>query len=249
MRKFAVIAGSGFAAFGEQSTGIEMETEFGRPSSPIRELEYGDPKVLYLARHGDQLGIPPHQINYRANLLALKQLKVDCIVALNTVGTVDKTQVPGQLAVPDQIIDYTYGRDHSIYSADSATLDHIDFTEPFDRELRRSLLRAATEVDAECHDRGVYAVMQGPRLETVAEVNRIERDGATFVGMTAMPEAGLARELGIAYACLSLIVNYAAGRGEGTIHEDIEGSTLNAKMQAIRVLRAFFQNEAERHGD
>ncbi len=241
-QKFAIIAGSGFAAFGDNSPGTEVETEFGWPSSPIREQHYAERIVLLLARHGDKLGIPPHQINYRANLMALKQLHVDSIIALNTVGTVDTAQIPGQLAVPDQLIDYTFGRDHSFYSADSATLDHIDFTEPFDGELRRSLLKAAADAGLDCIDGGVYAVTQGPRLETAAEVNRLERDGANYIGMTAMPEAALARELGMAYACLSLIVNYAAGRGEMAIHEDIEGSTLNAKMQAMRVLRAYFQS-------
>ena len=178
---------------------------------------------------------------FRANLMALKQLHVDSIIALNTVGTVDSAHKLGQLAVPHQLIDYTYGRDHSIYYADSATLEHIDFTEPFDAGLRSTLLQAAADVEAECHDGGVYAVTQGPRLETAAEVNRLERDGAQYVGMTAMPEASLARELGIAYACLSLIVNYAAGRGELAIHEDIEASTANARAQAMQVLRRFFQ--------
>jgi 5'-methylthioinosine phosphorylase len=239
--QFAIIAGSGFASFGDQSSSQQIETEFGWPSSPLRELNYGERTVLLLARHGDKLAIPPHEINYRANLMALNELHVDSIIALNTVGTVESAHQPGQLAVPDQLIDYTYGRDHSIYNADSATLDHIDFTEPFDAGLRSTLLQAAADVEAECHDGGVYAVTQGPRLETAAEVNRLERDGARYVGMTAMPEAALARELGIAYACLSLIVNYAAGRGELAIHEDIEASTANARAQAMQVLRRFFQ--------
>ena len=194
--KFAIIAGSGFQSFGDTLSGMEVETEFGWPSSPIRELRYGEHTVLLLARHGDTLGIPPHQINYRANAMALKQLHVDCIIALNTVGTVKLSHAPGQLAVPEQLIDYTFGRDHSIYSSDSATLEHVDFTEPFAGDLRKLLLEAAVDAAVTCIDGGVYAATQGPRLETAAEVNRLERDGADYIGMTAMPEAVLARELG-----------------------------------------------------
>ncbi len=183
--------------------------------------------------------IPPHAINYRANLKALHQLKVDCVVAMNTVGVIRKNIHPGQIAVPDQLIDYTWGRAHSIYEG-VGDIDHIDFTKPFAEALRQGLLRAARAADVEVCDGGVYAACQGPRLETAAEVARLERDGADFIGMTAMPEASLARELGMDYACLSLIVNYAAGRGENAIHADIEASTMTAKLQSMKVLREFF---------
>jgi purine nucleoside phosphorylase len=239
-KQYALIAGTGFHAFGEDAAEHVVDTEFGAPSAPIRELDYDDQRVFLLARHGDDLHIPAHDVNYRANLAALKSLGTNCIIALNTVGVVAPRQYPGQLAIPSQLIDYTYGRDHSIYSGDSATLDHIDFTEPFCGILRGQLLRAAAVADTECHDGGVYAVTQGPRLETAAEVDRLERDGADYVGMTAMPEASLAQELGMRYACLSLLVNYAAGRGEKAIHEDIEASTMTAKMQAMKILRSFF---------
>jgi purine nucleoside phosphorylase len=159
---------------------------------------------------------------------------------LNTVGVIAAGQHPGQIAIPGQIIDYTYGRDHSIHDGESASLDHIEFTEPFAADLRRQLGRSAKRAGIETHDAGVYAVMQGPRLETIAEVNRLQRDGADYIGMTAMPEAALARELDMNYACLSLIVNYAAGRGEKAIHADIEDSTMTAKMQAMKILREFF---------
>jgi 5'-methylthioinosine phosphorylase len=204
-------------------------------------MQFGDRAVFMLVRHGDSLLIPPHRINYRANLKALQQLDVTDIVGLNTVGVVTEGLHPGHLAVPGQLIDYTYGRDHSIYDGESASLDHIDFTEPLHQGLRRSLLEAAQLADVPCRDGGVYAATQGPRLESAAEIDRLERDGADYVGMTAMPEASLAMELGMRYACLSLIVNYAAGRGEKAIHEDIEASTLSAKMQAMRILKEFFQ--------
>ncbi len=193
-----------------------------------------------LTRHGDGLLIPPHRINYRANLAALRSLGVNSIIALNTVGVIAAGQHPGQIAIPDQVIDYTFGRDHSIYDGESDSLDHIEFTEPFAECLRQELGLAARTAGISAHDGGVYAVMQGPSLETLAEVNRLERDGADYVGMTAMPEAALAREFAMEYACLSLIVNYAAGRGEKAIHADIAESTATAKMQAIRILREIF---------
>lgn len=239
-RQFAIIAGTGFESFGADAADKRVSTEYGEPSSPVRELEYGDDRVYLLARHGDDLEIPAHRVNYRANLAALRSLEVDRIIALNTVGVVATGRYPGQLAVPDQLIDYTYGRDHSIHGGESASLEHIDFTEPFCPRLRGRILASAQAAGVECHDGGVYAVTQGPRLETAAEVDRLERDGADYVGMTAMPEASLAREMGIRYACLSLIVNHAAGRSERGVHDDIEASTMNAKMQAMKVMRELF---------
>lgn len=238
--QFALLAGTGFQAFGEDSAEHAVSTPYGEPTSPVRELEYGDRKVYLISRHGDGIAIPAHLVNYRANILALHSLGVECVLALNTVGVINARQYPGQLAVPDQIIDYTYGRDHSIYDSESTSLQHIDFTEPFCPQIRQSVLRAASAAEIECRDGGVYAATQGPRLETAAEVDRLERDGADYVGMTAMPEASLAMELGMRYACLSLLVNYAAGRGEKAIHEDIEASTMTAKLQAMKVLRKFF---------
>ena len=240
-QQYAVIAGSGFQSFGEDAKEHRVTTDFGDPSSPVRELQYGDRSVYLLARHGDGLLIPPHRINYRANLAALKSLGVDRIVAVNTIGVITSGQHPGEIAIPDQVIDYTYGRDHSFYDGEMDNLDHIEFTGPFTEHLRRDLYAAADQCGIAVHDGGVYAVMQGPRLETTAEVNRLERDGADYIGMTAMPEASLARELDMEYACLSLIVNYAAGRGEQAIHADIEASTMTARTQAMKILQGLFK--------
>jgi len=240
--QYAVIAGSGFQSFGKDATEHRLSTDYGVPSSPVREVIYGERTVFLLARHGDELLIPPHSINYRANLAALKLLGVERIIALNTVGVITAGQHPGEIAIPDQIIDYTFGRDHSIYDGESDSLANIDFTEPLNAGLRQSLLRAAEQVDVQCHKGGAYAVTQGPRLETAAEVNKLERDGADYVGMTAMPEASLAMELGMRYACLSLVVNYAAGRSETGIHADIEASTLSAREQAMTILTEFFRS-------
>jgi purine nucleoside phosphorylase len=242
-RQFGIIAGSGFGSFGDDKENRKLTTRFGVPSSTLKQLSYGDHCVYVLARHGDANVIPPHRINYRANLGAMKMLGVDSVIALNTVGVIRPKAYPGQLAVPQQIIDYTWGRDHSIYDGTSDTLRHMDCTTPFCKALRTALLAAAARVDIHCHDGGVYGVTQGPRLETAAEVNRFERDGVDYLGMTAMPEAVLAMEFGINYACLSLIVNFAAGRGNTSIHADIDASMMTAKMQAMRVLKAFFHAE------
>ena len=238
-RQFAIIAGSGFRDFGVDSEGKVFSTEYGDPSGPIRELEYDEQSVFLLPRHGDSLLIPPHRINYRANMKALKTLGVEAVIAMNTVGVINANLHPGQIAVPAQLIDYTWGRAHSFYEGAGA-IDHIDFTRPLTESLRRDLLDAADAAGVDIYDGGVYAATQGPRLETAAEVDRLERDGADFIGMTAMPEASLARELDMDYACLSLVVNYAAGRGEKPIHDDLEAGTMTAKMQAMKVLRMFF---------
>ena len=261
-RRYALIAGSGFSGFGMSDgapteasdagdngnrggeTLHEVLTPFGVPTAPVRSAAYGKHEVLMLARHGDDIGIAPHRINYRANLAALHQLGANTVIALNTVGVIPARLYPGNLAVPDQLVDYTWGRLHTIYDGEGGRgLDFIDFTQPFCETLRASLLAAARDEEVECHDGGVYGVTQGPRLESRAEVDRFERDGIDFLGMTAMPEAALAREMGLDYACLSLLVNRAAGRGDTSIHADIEASTLSAKMQAMRVLKRFFARE------
>lgn len=239
--RFGIFVGSGFDAFAAEGQLRRFVTQYGEPSAPIRRVLFEATPVFVLPRHGDAHSLPPHVINYRANVAALKELGVDAILALNTVGAVSDKRDSGQLAVPDQIVDYTWGRAHTIYSDAAPDFAHIDFTEPFSAALRESLLAAAREAGVDCYDGGVYAATQGPRLETAAEVDRLQRDGADYVGMTAMPEAALARELDIEYACLSLIVNRAAGRGDKPIHDDVESSTLSATTQAIQVLTQFFR--------
>ena len=239
--RFAIIVGSGLDAFGDNGEVHVIDTRFGAPSAAIRQSDINGSAVFVLPRHGDDHTLPPHVINYRANLMALKELGAEAIIALNTVGVVSDKREPGQLAVPDQIIDYTWGRAHSIYDDEVADFAHVEFTEPFSVSVREALLAAADAAGVDCFDGGVYAATQGPRLETAAEVDRLERDGVDYVGMTAMPEASLALELDVDYACLSLIVNRAAGRGEKPIHEDVESSTLSARIQAMQVLNQFFR--------
>ncbi len=242
-KKYAIVAGSGLQEMAADSAGQEVNTVFGDPSSPIRELLFGDRSVLFLGRHGDDFLIPPHKINYRANVKALQQLGVDCIIGMNTVGVITADAHPGEIALPDQLTDYTHDREHSIYDGTNAIVN-VEFTEPFSGALRKALLAAAAIAKVAVHNGGVYAVTQGPRLETAAEVDRLERDGADFVGMTLMPEAALAMELGMEYASLSLIVNYAAGRSENAIHAEVDASTLAARAKAVAVLAALFDADA-----
>ncbi len=238
---YGILVGSGFDQFTPSGEPQRVTTRFGEPSAPIRPVDFGGSTVFVLPRHGDDHDLPPHLVNYRANLAALKELGVRSVIALNTVGVISALREPGQVAVPDQIIDYTWGREHTIYDAPQPGFAHIEYTEPFSATLRTDILEAAQRAGVDCFDGGVYAATQGPRLESAAEVDRLERDGADYVGMTGMPEASLAMELGLDYACLSLIVNKAAGRGDKPIHADVESSTLSARGDAMRIIDAFFE--------
>lgn len=244
---YALIIGSGFEQFARGKAEPLSQSCFGMPSCAIKRGQIHGRSVLSIARHGEPHTIPPHAINYRANLAALKDAGASAVIALNTVGVVSGVRDSGEIAVPDQILDYTWGRQHTIYEGDEGKIDHIDFTEPFSSDLRQELLDAAKAADINCYDGGVYAATQGPRLETAAEVDRLERDGADFVGMTAMPEAAIARELGLPYACLALIVNRAAGRGDTPIHQDVKASTVSARTLAESLLLQFFKIPSVEH--
>jgi purine nucleoside phosphorylase len=214
---------------------------WGTPSAvPERSLVAGH-EILFLPRHGPAGGtvIPPHRVNYRANLWALRALGVEHVVAVNAVGGIVADAVPGRLVIPDQIIDYTWGREHTYTGDDRFPLVHVDFTEPFSPGLRTRLVAVADELGLGARWTGVYGASQGPRLESAAEIDRLERDGCHVVGMTGMPEAGLARELGLSYAMCCLVVNLAAGRVPpgSTIHGQIADS-VGAGMAAVRRLLA-----------
>ncbi|HKX39253.1 MAG TPA: S-methyl-5'-thioinosine phosphorylase, partial [Burkholderiales bacterium] len=189
-------------------------TPYGDPSGPITFGRIGRSDVLFLARHGYGHTIAPHEVNYRANLWALKQAGGDAVVSVASVGGIRNDIWPGALLLPHQIIDYTWGRAATFFEGPGAPVNHIDFTEPFSRQMRARLLSAAASAGERIMDGGVYATTQGPRLETAAEINRLERDGADIVGMTGMPEAALAREIGLEYATIAVVANYAAGRGD-----------------------------------
>ncbi|MDW8479576.1 MAG: S-methyl-5'-thioinosine phosphorylase [Xanthomonadales bacterium] len=213
----ALIGGTGLYDFPEleEAERILVETPFGPASGPVVVGRLLGHRVGFLARHGPRHHVAPHRINYRANLWSLRHLGARRIVGINAVGGITAPYPPGTVAVPHQLIDYTWGRIASFAEEESEGVRHIDFTEPYDAALRRALVAAARAAGIPAVDGGVYAATQGPRLETAAEIGRLARDGADLVGMTGMPEAVLARELGIPYACLALVANWAAGRGGG----------------------------------
>lgn len=237
---YGLMVGSGWESLAGDDSGTRVDTEFGTPSASVHRLRFDGCQVLSLARHGDGHTIPPHRINYRANIMALKKLGADAVIGLNTVGVITAGIVSGTIAVPSQLLDYTWGREHTLFDGRRGRVEHIDFTEPFTRSLRVELLQAAARAGVDCHDGGVYAATQGPRLETAAEVDRLERDGADFIGMTAMPEAAIAREAGMEYACIAMIVNPAAGRGDESIHAAVERHTRNARSATMSTLQALF---------
>lgn len=189
-----------------------VRTPYGEPSGALTFGKLCEKPVVFLARHGYGHTIPPHRVNYQANLWALHNAKVDAIISVASVGGIRADLCPGTLVVPDQIIDYTWGRKSTFHEGSDEPVVHIDFTEPYDDGIRQRILRAGVAAGEKIFDGGVYAATQGPRLETAAEINRLERDGADVVGMTGMPEAALARELGIPYAAINVVANYAAGR-------------------------------------
>ena len=211
----AVVGGSGFDihACGDYVGERVTATPYGQTSAPLQLYRNGDQIVVFLPRHGIPHSIPPHRISYRANLWALRDYGCTRIVAINTVGGIGAAAEVGALLLPDQIIDYTYGREHTFSDSADVPLVHVDFTEPYSAALRGSLLIAASKAGVALHDGGVYGATQGPRLESAAEIQRMQRDGCELVGMTGMPEAALARELDLEYAALCLVVNLAAGRG------------------------------------
>ncbi|HEX4871428.1 MAG TPA: S-methyl-5'-thioinosine phosphorylase [Nevskiaceae bacterium] len=239
----ALIGGTGF----NQWEGLQTEerreilTPYGPASAPLLRGRLGDAAVWFLARHGEGHRIPPHAINYRANLWALREVGVTRVIAIAAVGAIAADFPPGAIALPHDLIDYTWGREHSYADGRPGSgLQHVELSAPYAPALRQALLAAATRSGTSCLDGGVMAVTQGPRLETPAEIRRLRQDGATMVGMTGMPEAALAAELGLAYACLAVSVNWAAGlspAGAG-IHDEIHQSLATGMDRVRRVLAA-----------
>ncbi len=238
MNGWAVIGGTGL----EQLEGAwqiarhTVDTPYGAPSSDLIEMELNGHRLLFLSRHGENHDIPPHKVNYRANIHALKEQGVDAVVAVAAIGGITAAMVPGQVSIPDQIIDYTWGREHTFY--DGPQVEHIDFTHPYCEPLRQQLLQAAAAVSVNTVDGGTYGATQGPRLESPAEVRRMERDGCDLVGMTGMPEAALAKEAGLCYACCAVSANWAAGKIDGEITMEEITENLNSGMGQIKAILA-----------
>jgi 5'-methylthioinosine phosphorylase len=217
-----------------------VRTPYGNPSQPLVFGEINGKEVVFLARHGGGHTIPPHAVNYRANIWALHSVGVTDLLAVATVGGITRDIIPGDIVLPDQILDYTYGRDNTYHDGVELPVRHIDFTLPYSQAMRERCLKAAADVGCRLVDGGVYACVQGPRLETAAEIDRYERDGASVVGMTGMPEAVLARELGVSYAAICPIANFAAGRGDSAqaIHFDQVMPLLHKTMDKVRTIIA-----------
>ena len=209
----AVIGGTGLYKLAslEGAEAVTGDTPYGAPSGPIRVGRIAGKRVAFLARHGEGHSLPPHRVNYRANLWKLKELGASRVLAINTVGGITERFGPRVLALPDQLIDYTWGRTSSFWDGEGGEVLHVDFGDPYTPSLRRAVLAAAAKSGTPLVDGGCYGATQGPRLETKAEIVRMRRDGCDLVGMTGMPEAGLARELGLDYACLAVVANWAAG--------------------------------------
>ena len=224
---FGVIGGTGL----DKIEGLVVEkhetikTPYGETSEPLAFGSIaGQLMIVFIARHGKNHSIAPHLINYQANIWALHSVGVKNLIGINTVGSIDTKLLPGDFVFPDQIIDYTYSRKNTFFDGVDNPIQHIDFTYPFDSNLRNHFSKASRILDLKFHTSGVYACVQGPRLESAAEINRYENDGADIIGMTGMPEASLAREIGLNYALICPVANHAAGRGlnkDGISHEEI----------------------------
>ena len=238
MTKVAIIGGTGLTSIqGFEITNREIvQTPFGEPSGPLVHGILSGNKVYFLPRHGAGHTIPPHKVNYRANIWALKNVGVEKVISINAVGGIRGDMQSSLLVIPDQIIDYTTSRINTFFEEGLKQVVHIDFTEPFCEELRQSIINAAKSSSITVINEGTYASTQGPRLETAAEINRLERDGCDLVGMTCMPEAALAREKELCYASISVVANLAAGRGTEELNMEVIQKNLNNGMLQVRKL-------------
>ncbi|MEO8938529.1 MAG: S-methyl-5'-thioinosine phosphorylase [Burkholderiaceae bacterium] len=244
---FGILGGSGLTSFAELEIDRRevVRTPWGEPSGPVTIGRIDKVPVAFLPRHGHGHTIPPHAINYRANLHALRAIGVEGVIAVASVGGIRHDMQPGAIALLDQLLDYTWGRDSTYFDGPEHPVTHIDFTLPYDPALRARMLMVANKVGHALIDGGCYACMQGPRLETAAEIDRVEKDGADVVGMTLMPEAALARELDMPYAALAVVVNHAAGRGDSrlAISTSEIGRILEIAMGNVRKLIVSFVRE------
>lgn len=217
-----------------------VESDYGE--AELLRGKLGQADIVFLSRHGVSHSMPPHQINYRANIAALNALGVSKIIAINAVGGIGPGTGPGALIVPDQIIDYSWGRAHTFYDSFVREMKHIDFTHPFNPDLRDQLVDCLKTLGKDFVGDGCYGCTQGPRLETAAEIRKYRQDGCSIVGMTGMPEAALARELDIAYASLCFSVNWAAGIKEAISLAEIKKCVDTSTLEIQGILKAFFSS-------
>ena len=239
MPELAIIGGTGLTSLkGLELTRREVvHTPYGEPSGPLTHGILRGKEVVFLARHGYGHTIPPHRINYRANVWALQHTGVNRVIAIAAVGGIRADTAPCRLVIPDQIIDYTWSRGNTYFEEGLTHVTHIDFTRPYCEEMRQLLIKACRASSLDTCEDGTYGATQGPRLETAAEIDRMERDGCSIVGMTGMPEAVLARELDLCYATCAIVANWAAGRGveEKIKMKDIE-KNLKQGVDKVRIM-------------
>jgi len=241
--KIAIIGGTGLTSLQnlEIVRNETVKTPYGEPSSP---LAYGviqgvpDQEVIFLARHGYAHNIPPHMVNYRANIWALKKAGVNTVIAVNAVGGIRDDMLPGSLVIPDQIIDYTTSRVNTFFETNLSHVTHIDFSYPYHAPLGQLIMDSARLEQLDIIKGATYAATEGPRLETAAEIKRLKRDGCDIVGMTGMPETALARELEMAYAAICVNANWAAGLSDELITMEAIEATLVQGMARVRQLLA-----------
>ena len=245
---FGVIGGTGL----DKMKGLivnkyeTIKTPYGETSEPLVFGSIADHlDIAFIARHGKNHSIPPHLINYQANIWALHSVGVTNLIAVNTVGSINTKFLPGDFVFPDQIIDYTYSRKNTFADGIKNPVKHIDFTKPLDSDLVNQFIKVSSILKLKYHLNGVYACVQGPRLESAAEINRYDNDGANIVGMTAMPEASLAREIGLNYALICPVANHAAGRGlnkDGVSHEQINANSEKMVLNIANLIKGIFES-------
>jgi len=236
--KLAIIGGTGLTSLNNLNSirSEIIQTPYGEPSGALNYGEILGNEVVFIARHGSEHTIPPHKVNYCANIWALHQAGITHIIAINAVGGITAEFKPATISIPDQIIDYTYSRKHTFFEDELSDVVHIDFTEPYCSSLRNYILSKSKEKNIEVVTYGTYAATQGPRLESVAEIKRLEKDGCDLVGMTGMPEAALARELEMCYASVAVVANFAAGKSQENITMEIIHKNLTEGMARVKNL-------------
>jgi len=239
----ALLGGTGLTELAGHVDTCISDTPFGPPSAPVRIIATDPVRLLFLPRHGNPHRFPPHRVNYRANMWALREAGANGVLAVSAVGGITPGYEPGTLAAPDQLIDYSWGREHTYSDSADVNLVHVDFSYPYEGPLRNMLLRSAAAHSIDIVDGGCIGVFQGPRLESAAEIERARRDGCDLAGMTSLPEAGLARELGLDYAGIAVVSNWAAGVHGELISEENIAETLREPMERVRSLVRALENE------
>lgn len=234
MHTLGLIGGTGLDDWQPGGERIDSDTPYGPPSAPLKAFSLAGRRLLFLSRHGSAHDIPPHRVNYRANLWALRG--ADAVIAVNAVGGIAADHEPGSIVLPDQLIDYSWGRAHTYSDGAGSELRHVDFTAPFSVSLAAKIERAAIRAGVGVTRGACIGVVQGPRLETAAEIARLRRDGCDLVGMTSMPEAGLARELNLDYASICVVSNWAAGVASERLDEAGFHAVLGPAIKQVRLI-------------